>query len=50
MDEYKVVIPSKEEIEKLTLDSLYNAYEKYKMMSLIKIINDSIRITLEKEE
>ena len=38
------------EVKNLTLDDLYNLYEKQKMISLVKIINGSIRLFLEKED
>ena len=37
------------EVKDLTLDDLYNLYEKQKMISLVKIINGSIKLFLEKE-
>ena len=38
------------EVKDLTLDDLYNLYEKQKMISLVKIINGSIKLFLEKED
>lgn len=38
------------EVKNLTLDDLYNLYEKQKMISLVKIINGSIKLFLEKED
>ena len=38
------------EVKDLTLDDLYNLYEKQKMISLVKIINGSIMLFLEKED
>ena len=37
-------------VNDLTLDHLYNLYEKQKMISLVKIINGSIKLFLEKED
>lgn len=37
-------------VKDLTLDDLYNLYEKQKMISLVKIINGSIKLFLEKED
>lgn len=38
------------EVKDLTLDDLYSLYEKQKMISLVKIINGSIKLFLEKED
>ena len=38
------------EVKDLTLDDLYNLYEKQQMISLVKIINGSIKLFLEKED
>ena len=38
------------EVKDLTLDDLYKLYEKQKMISLVKIINGSIKLFLEKED
>ena len=38
------------EVKDLTLDDLYNLYEKQKMISLVKMINGSIKLFLEKED
>ena len=38
------------EVKDLTLDDLYNLYKKQKMISLVKIINGSIKLFLEKED
>ena len=38
------------EVKDLTLDDLYNLYEKQKMISLVKIMNGSIKLFLEKED
>ena len=38
------------EVKDLTLDDLYDLYEKQKMISLVKIINGSIKLFLEKED
>ena len=38
------------EVKDLTLDDLYNLYEKQQMISLVKIINGSIMLFLEKED
>lgn len=47
----KVSLEDKQvEVKDLTLDDLYNLYEKQKMISLVKIINGSIKLFLEKEE
>ena len=37
-------------VKDLTLDDLYNLYEKQKMISLVKIINGSIKLFLKKED
>lgn len=37
------------EVKYLTLEDLYNLYEKNKMISLVKIINGNIKLFLEKE-
>lgn len=47
----KVNLENKQvEVKDLTLDDLYNLYEKQKMISLVKIINGSIKLFLEKED
>ena len=47
----KVNLDNKQvEVKDLTLDDLYNLYEKQKMISLVKIINGSIKLFLEKED
>lgn len=47
----KIKVEDKEkEVKNLTLDDLYKLYEKQKMISLVKIINGSIKLFLEKEE
>lgn len=37
------------EVKDLTLEDLYKLYEKQKMISLVKIINGSIKLFIEKE-
>lgn len=47
----KVILEDRQiEVKDLTLDDLYNLYEKQKMISLVKIINGSIKLFLEKED
>ena len=38
------------EVKDLTLDDLYNLYERQKLVSLVKIINGDIKLFLDKEE
>lgn len=37
------------EVKNLTLEDLYNLYEKYKLISLVKIINGDVKLYLEEE-
>lgn len=36
-------------VKNLTLDDLYNLYEKYKLKSIVKIINGDMKLLLEEE-
>jgi hypothetical protein len=38
------------EVKYLTLNDLYNLYEKQQMISLVKIVNGNVKLFLEEEE
>lgn len=50
LNDFVRVDDNEKEVRTLTLEDLYNLYEKQKMISLVKIINGDIKLYLEKED
>lgn len=45
-----IVKEANKKVKDLTLDDLYNLYEKQRLISIVKIMNGDIKLYLDKEE